>query len=94
MKLSEAIRGLKRSTHTAGHLIDGCVLNEALEKAAELAEAREQMLGQDIDYSVETPETTKFMNLIDDSEIDLAMVEDHIHDLECKIKHYKRILEV
>jgi len=49
----------------------------------------------DIDYSLPTPETDRFMNKIDGEEIDLGMVAAVLHDMEIQRNYWKsKVLDV
>jgi len=45
-----------------------------------------------IDYSKPTPSTDKFMLMIDDSEIDMSMVKDRLHDMEIERNYYRDLV--
>jgi len=90
MELADKISGLiavGRITY------EDAAANDSLEQAAELVEKHEAELAEKpVDYSTPTPQTDAFMILIDDSEVDLSMIESQLRDMEHERDHYKKLL--
>ena len=92
MNLADEIRAIDTNQSRESFYYDG--FSKAREQAAELVEKREAGRAEKpVDYSTPTPQTDAFMLLIDDSEVDLRMIEAQLRDMEHERDHYKKLIE-